>query len=198
MQLSEIRAYVKDLAEQDLSITDAQVDRWVNTAIDRINTALESNIPRIASGAATTYEPEFDSRYHEVLVIFANAKYRESDADFNSAGYFMNTFNDMLMDMQRDMEIPPAFRKDKDVQQIVVTNATTMVYDLSMPYGSYFDYIQVYRNNVPLNTINYRITLNTKQITLQGLTLTVGDKITVVFENDSALNQPPHAWWTNW
>lgn len=197
MQLSEIRAYVKDLAEQDLSITDAQVDRWVNSAINRINTALESNFPKIITGAAGTYEPEFDERYHEILVIFANAKYRESDADFNSAGYFMNTFNDMLMDMQRDMEIPPAFRKDKDVQQIVVTNATTMGYNLSMPYGSYFDYISVYKNNVLLEPKYYRIALETKTITMLT-TLVVNDKITVVFENDSALNQPPHAWWSNW
>lgn len=197
MQLSEIRAYVKDLAEQDLSITDAQVDRWVNSAINRINTALESNFPKIITGAAGTYEPEFDERYHEILVIFANAKYRESDADFNSAGYFMNTFNDMLMDMQRDMEIPPAFRKDKDVQQIVVTNATTIGYNLSMPYGSYFDYISVYKNNVLLEPKYYRIALETKTITMLT-TLVVNDKITVVFENDSALNQPPHAWWSNW
>ena len=195
MKLSELKAYIKDLAEQDLSITDLQATRWIDSGINRINTALECNTP-LVTGQPDTYEPEFDERYHEALIIFANAKYRESDADFSSATYFMNSFNDMLMDMQRDMVILPSVRKDKDVQQIVVTDGTTISYTLSMPYGSYFDYIQVYKNNVIVEPINYRITLNTKTITFQGISLVPNDKITIVFENDSALNQPPHAWWT--
>lgn len=197
MQLQDIRAYVKDLAEQDLSITDAQIDRWLDSAIDRINTALESNIPRI-TGKTATYIPEFDDRYHEALVIFANAKYRESDADFQSATYFMNTFNDMLMDMQRDMVVPPSYRKDKDVQQIVVTNATTLVYTLSMPSGSYFDYITVYKNDVEVDESKYTLNGRLKSITFKGITLAVNDKLTIVFNNKSDLNQPPHAWWGNW
>lgn len=197
MQLSEIRAYVKDLAEQDLSITDPQINRWLDSAIDRINTALESAIPKV-TGKAETYVPEFDERYHEALVIFANAKYRESDADFNSAGYFMNTFNDMLMDMQRDITIPPSFRRDKDVQQIVVTNDTTMVYNLSIPSGSYYDYITVYHNDVELPQGNYSMNGRLKTLTLTGVTLAVDDTITVVFNNKSDLNQPPYSWWQGW
>lgn len=197
MQLADIKTYVKNLAEQDLSIQDADILRWINSAIDRINVALQADIPKITT-QPDTYEPEFDSRFHESLILFANAKYRESDADFNSAGYFMNEFNSMLITMQRDMNIKPSQRKDRDVQQIVVTNASTLVYNLTMPYGSYFDLIQVYKNDVLVDPINYRLTLNTKQITFQGITLAVNDKITVVFENNSDLNNPPYEWWTGW
>lgn len=195
MQLSEIKTYIKDLAEQDLSITDAQCVRWIDSGIGRMNTTLHTAIPKV-TGKPDTYIPEFDEEYHEALVIFANAKYRESDGDFNSATYFMNTFNDMLMSMQRDMTIKPSFRRDYNVQQIVVSNSTVLSYDLSMPYGSYFDKIEVYKNDVLVDPINYRITLNTKKITFQGISLTVNDKITVVFENNSDLNNPPYEWWT--
>lgn len=196
MELSEIRTYVKDLAEQDLSITDAQVDRWLDSAIDRINTALESNYPKVTS-KASTYIPEIDERYHEALVLFANAKYRESDADFQSAMYFMNSFNDMLMDMQRDMEVPPSFRKNKNTQQIVVTNPTTIGYNLNIQKGAYFNYITVYINDVEIDPRYYTLNGRLKSITFKGVTLTVNDKITVIFEDSGDLNQPPYTWW-NW
>lgn len=195
MQLVEMKAYVKSLAEQDLSITDADIVRWIDSAIDRINVALQCKIPSV-TGQPDTYEPEFDSRFHESLVIFANAKYRESDADFNSATYFMNEFDKMLMNMQRDMELKPSTRKDYNVQQIVVTNPTTMVYDLSMPYGSYFDYVKVYHNDVELNPHSYTFDVNTKKVTMKGISLVLNDKITILFENNSDLNNPPYAWWS--
>jgi hypothetical protein len=109
----------------------------------------------------------------------------------------MNTFNDMLMDMQRDMVKPPSYRKDKNTQQIVVTNVTTMVYNLSMPNGAYFNYITVYKNDVEVDPSNYTLNGRLKSITFKGLTLTVNDKITVIFEDSGDLNQPPYSWW-NW
>jgi hypothetical protein len=193
MTYDEIVEAIISLAENDQSIDDVALARWVSNGIDRINITLNTSFPSSLSG---TEEPAFDSRFHEALVVFGVAKYRESDTSYNDAQYFMQQFNDMLMVMQRDMEIPPAFRKDKDVQQIVVTNPTTIVYDLSMPYGSYFDYISVYKNNELVNPINYRITLNTKKITFQGISLVPDDRITIVFENNSDLNAPPYQWWT--
>lgn len=193
MTYDEIVEAIISLAENDQSIDDIAVSRWIANGIDRINVALNTTFPSSLSGSNS---PAFDERYHESLIIFGVAKYRESDSSYSDAQYFMQQFNDMLMTMQRDMEILPAFRKDKDVQQIVVTNATTMVYDLSMPYGSYFDYISVYKNNVLVESTTYRINSSTKKISLVGVTLTIGDKITIVFENNSDLNAPPYAWWT--
>lgn len=193
MTYDEIVEGIISLAENDQSIDDVALARWIANGIDRINITLNTDFPSSISGSE---EPAFDSRFHEALIIFGVAKYRESDSSYNDAQYFMQQFNDMLMVMQRDMTIPPVFRKDKDVQQIVVENPTTMVYDLSMPYGSYFDYIQVYKNSELVNPINYRITLNTKKITFQGISLVPDDVITIVFENNSDLNAPPYQWWT--
>lgn len=195
MQLSEIRNYIKSLAENDLSISNADIERWINSGIDRINMALQCAIPKV-TGKNDAYIPEFDERFHESLVLFGNAKYRESDADFSSAQYFMATFNDMLMQMQRDMELKPSTRRDFNVQQIVVSDVSILNYKLTMPYGSYFDTIKVYKNDVEIDAINFRINLTNREIIFQGIALVVNDKITIVFENNSDLNEPPYSWWT--
>jgi hypothetical protein len=193
MTYDEIVEAIISLAENDQSIDDIALSGWVSQGINRINTTLNTNFPSSLSGSDV---PAFDERWHECLVIFGVAKYRESDSSYSDAQYFMGQFNDMLMGMQRDMEIPPAFRKDKDVQQIIVTNPTTIVYDLSMPNGSYFDYISVYKNNVFIEPTNYQISMATKKITFIGISLVPDDKLTIVFENNSDLNAPPYQWWT--
>jgi hypothetical protein len=193
MTYDEIVEGIISLAENDQSIDDIAVSRWISNGIDRINTTLNAHFPSSLSG---TDVPAFDERYHECLIIFGVAKYRESDSSYGDADYFMNQFNNLLMSMQRDMEVPPAFRKDRDTQQIVVTDVTTMVYDLGMPYGSYFDYINVYKNNVLLKSTDYRVSSISKQLILINVSLLINDKITIVFENNSDLNAPPYQWWT--
>lgn len=199
MQMSEIFTAVKSLAENDQSIQNSDITIWVDNAINRINQALKTNIP-LTSGKPTTYVPEFDIRFHEALVLFAVAKYRESDSDYNSAQYFLQTFNEMVNVMQRDMTISPSMRVDDNVQQIVVANASTLTYNLIMDYGSYFDTLTIYQNDVVVDSKYYSINMDKRQLTFKGITLTVADKITVLFENNSDLSNPPYQWWgqTGW
>jgi hypothetical protein len=199
MQLSEIKAYVKSLSENDQSIADADIIRWIDSGIRKLNQLLKCNIP-LTTGQPDTYVPAFDSNYHDVLLYFAEAKYRESDSDYQSAQYFTNMFNEMVMDMQRDMKLNPSIRTDPQVQQITVTSADTLVYNLTMNYGSYFDVFDVYQNDVWVDPKYYKISMQNKQITFTGITLAVNDKITIVFENNSDLNNPPYQWWgqTGW
>lgn len=194
--MSEIITAVKDLAEQDQSIPNSSITRWCDDAINRINQTLQCNIA-LTGGNTTTLVPDFDVRFHESLVIFCVARYRESDGDYNAATYFLNTFNDSLRVMQRDMIIKPSQRVDYNVQQIVVTNATTTTYSLTMPTGSYYDIITVYQNDILLDndlSTKYYINSSNKTITLYT-TLALNDKITVVYENNSDLNNPPYEWW---
>lgn len=198
MKLSEIIEAIKDGAEQDLSIPDASIIRWVNMGIDRLNTALETNIPTMTA-VQTNEEPGFDKRYHEALVMFGVNKYRESDGDYNAAQYFLGQFDAMLVDMQRDMVIPPSLKNDFNHQQIVVTDAAQFVYYLNMPTGSYFDLVVVYLNDAEQNPTSYKISMSNRTITFVN-PLVVGDKITIKFENNSDLNNPPYQWWgqTGW
>jgi hypothetical protein len=194
MQLSEINSYIKSLSENDQSIQDTDITRWIDSAIRRINQALKANIP-VTTGKPTTYIPEFDANFHDALLYFAESKYRESDSDYQSAQYFTGLFNDMLRTMERDMDLNPSVRTDPQVQQITVTNASTLVYDLFMDYGSYFDKLDIYQNDKLVDPKNYNVSLTNKQITFTGITLVLNDKITIVFENNSDLNQPPYKWW---
>lgn len=195
MTLDEIISATRTLAENDQSISQNDIVAWVDMAIDRINQALQANIPHV-KGKSTAYVPEFDSRYHEALVMFAVAKYYEADSAYNNAQYFMQQFENMVMSMQRDMEIKPSMRADYNVQQIVVTDPNTSVYTLDMPFGSYFDVINVYRNDSLVDPKNYYLNLYNKQIVFTGITLSANDKITIVFENNSDMNNPPYSWWT--
>lgn len=194
MMMSEIITRIKSLAENDQSIPNTDITSWVDDAINRINVALQCNIPT-TGGNITTLVPAFDPRFHECLVLFGVGRYRESDSDYNSSQYFMNQFESMLNTMQRDMVLQPSTRVDYNVQQIVATTGT-LVYTLTIPYGSYFDMFNVYKNDVLVDQLNYRISLTSKSITFIGITLATNDKITIVFENNSDLNNPPYQWWT--
>lgn len=194
MNLTELYSVIKVLAEDDQSLPDARISVWIDLAIDRINIALKCKVPKIA-GKPLNYVPEFDERYHEALVMYALSKYHESDSAYSNAQYFVNQFEGMLMIMQRDMEIKPSIRADYNVQQITVTSISEYAYPLSMPTGSYYDHVTVFLNDVEtksfsIDTLRRRIRLNA------SLVLKVGDKITVVFENNSDLNNPPYQWWT--
>lgn len=193
MTMDEIMEQIIVLAENDQSIDDVAMTSWVAQGINRINVALNSNFPSSLEGTAS---PAFDPRYHEALVLFGVAKYRESDSDYNAATYLLNQFDTMLLTMQRDMVVPPSYKLDYNYQQIVVTDATTFVYNLDIPYGSYFDEIKVYVNDRILNSSQYRINQSAKIITFIGVTLTVDDKLTIQYENNSDLNAPPYGWWT--
>ena len=194
MQMSEIISKVKSLAENDQSIPNADITGWVDDAINRINQALKTNIPT-TGGNTTTLVPSFDTRYHESLVLFAVSKYRESDSDYQAGQYFLSLFDDMVRVMQRDMDINPSVRADANVQQIVITDVNDLIYDLYMPYGSYFDEIKVYQNDTLVKPTYYTLSLTSNTITFVGLSLSVNDKITIVFELNSDLNAPPYEWW---
>lgn len=198
MNLGDLKRKIKSLAENDQSIAVTDMTDWLDDAIDDINTALKSNFSK-ATGQADTWEPEFDSRYHEALLIFAQKRYREADADYSSAQYWDNKFTVKLMDMQRDMKVPPSFRADPEVQQIVITDPTNAIYNLTMDFGSYFDVLEVYQNDSLVSPSYYKVSLNSQQITFTQ-TLEYNDKITIVFQENSDLNNPPYEWWgqTGW
>lgn len=193
MKMSEIIYKVKSLAENDQSIADTDISKWVDDAINRINQTLQCNIAT-TGGNITTLVPAFDERFHEALVLFSVGRYRESDSDYNGAGYYMNQFTDMLHTMQRDMVISPSSRIDFNVQQIIGL-VNTQSYTLSIPSGSYFDIINVYVNDILQNPTAYTITSDTTNITFNTITINANDKITIVFENNSDLNNPPYQWW---
>lgn len=194
MNYGKIKESIKSLAEQDLSISDSDILVWCNQAIERINVELSVSIPELTG--TDSEEPAFDKRFHESLVLFSNAKYRESDADFNSASYFMAQFNDMLRKMQKEMEIQPS-QQTENTQQITVTDATQMVYPLRIPLGSYYSTILIYLNDILLDSNSYLVSPELQTVTFKGVILQVGDKITVKYEYSPYLNNPPYQWWSS-
>lgn len=193
MKFEEIKESIMSLAENDQSIDDVAMETWIKQGINRINVALNVNIP---TDIIASQEPQFDERFHEALVLFGVAKYRESDSSYADAQYFTAQFEDMLKQMQRDMVVSPSLRTDYNYQQIVVVNSSVLSYNLTMPYGSYFDSVEVYQNDVFVDPRYYTLSLQNKTLTFKGMTLASGDKLTIKFENNSDLNNPPYQWWT--
>lgn len=196
MDLATFKRKIKSLAENDQSINDTDITDWMDDAIGRVNRELKTNYAK-ATGQADTWQPEFDENYHEVILMFAQARYRESDADYQSAQYWDTKVNDIVMNMQRDMKILPSFRADNEVQQIVITDPTNATYNLTMDFGSYFDVLEVYQNDSLVDPSYYKVVLNSKTITFTQ-TLEYNDKITIVFQENSDLNNPPYQWWGSW
>lgn len=198
--MDELKSAVITLAEHDTSIADADLIIWLNQGIQRINTILNSNFPILPNYVVppNSTVPAFDVRYHEALVVFAVGKYREADSDYNSATYMMNQFMETTGLMKRDMAIPPSYQVSDTVQQIVVTDITVLTYNLVMLYGSYFDKIDVYQNNILLTDDGtvYSIDQLNRQITFTNIILAVNDQLTIDFQLNSVLNQPPYEWWT--
>lgn len=193
MTYDEIVDQIIAMAEGDQSIDDVVMSKWISQGIDRINVAMKSNIPTSLSGSQ---EPLFDKRFHEAIVLFAVSKYRAADASYNDADYFMNQFEQMVQTMQRDMNILPSLMADDQHQQITAV-ADTYTYSLTLPDGSYYDVIEVYVNDVlKVYRTDYTINMTTKLLAFTGNTTFVdGDKITVKYENNSDLNNPPYGWW---
>lgn len=201
MNITDIIRKTKRLADDDQSILTSDIQDWIDLAIDRINQALKCNIPYI-TGLTLSTIPSFDTRFHEILVNYCVAKYREGDSDYSSAQYFMKLFDDMLDVMQRDMTLNPSIRMDYNVLQLTPPDTTGIISTVNLPFGSYFDQIFTYQNDVDIskyctyNSISQTLTIDITNIT----NLTTTDKITVVFENNSDLNAPPFQWWgsTGW
>lgn len=193
MTMDEIFEEVVILAENDQSISETNVLNWCNQALQRINVALQAKIPLIVDTGLTV--PAIDPRYHEALILFSVAKYRESDSSYNDANYFMGQFNDMVATMQRDMVIPPSQRGDYNIQQIIVPDSNTYLYALTIPDGSYYDDIKVYHNDVEIRSFN--VDSANRRINISAtIPLVSDDKLTVIFENNSDLNAAPYQWWT--
>lgn len=191
MTFDEIMESIIVLAENDQSIDDTAMTVWIQQGINRINQALHTRIPTTVVG---NEEPKFDSTYHESLVLFGVMKYRESDSSYNDAMYFMDKFDTMVNLMKRDMAIPPSIMADFNTQQITVEDALVYDYQLTIPSGSYYDTVKVYVNDVEVkHTVDqFNQLLRINPIT----TLVSGDQITVRFENNSDLNEPPYQWWS--
>lgn len=198
MVIDDIIRITKRLCDDDQSIQTSDLTDWIDLGIDDINQMLGTNIAHITGQPTNTTSPNFDSRYHQCLVFFCVAKYREGDSDYNAAQYMGKKFEDMLAVMQRDMPLNPSIRKDDNVLQLVAAD-TTGIFDVStLDNGAYFSLLLVYQNDKDISkycTFNHL----TEQMTVDivNAPIAVNDKITIIFEMNSAINNPPYEWWRN-
>lgn len=201
MNLTTIYSRVKSLAENDQSIVNTDIDGWLDSAINKINQMCQSKFP-VVSGNAGTYTPQFDDRYHDALVLFAVGRYRESDSDYNGASYFMNQFDSMVRDMQRDMYIPYCFRKDYNVYSFTYDTAKS-IWDIDLPPSAYYGTIIVYIaplgnavNEKRLDPKYYTINADDNTITLKATyTFALTDIISLNYEANAAFESPPYGNW---
>jgi hypothetical protein len=200
MKVDDIIREVKRLSDDDQSILTSDIQDWIDLGINRINQALKCNIATISSLSTSTI-PNFDARYHEILVLFAVAKYREGDSDYTAAQYFMGLFADMLKVMERDMPKNPSIRLDDSIIQLVAADTSGIFNVPTLPTNAYFNNIFVYKND---NDISQYCTFNSlsKQmiVDIANAPISVNDKITVDYEINSALDTPPYGFWgqTGW
>lgn len=198
MVVDDIIRIAKRLCDDDQSIQTSDLTDWIDMGIDELNKNLSIQIPHIAGLPTNSTSPNFDSRYHNILVDYCIIKYREGDSDYNASGYFLKVFNDKLQQMERDMPKNPSIRTDYDVMQLTPPDTTGVIPTNQLPYGAYFDNIRIYQNDVDITSY---CTLDSVAMTLTiditQLTVAITDKITIVFDNNAEMENPPYSWWAN-
>lgn len=198
MVVDDIIRIAKRLCDDDQSIQTSDLTDWIDMGIDELNKNLSIQIPHITGLPTNSTSPNFDSRYHNILVDYCIIKYREGDSDYNASGYFLKVFNDKLQQMERDMPKNPSIRTDYDVMQLTPPDTTGVIPTNQLPYGAYFDNIRIYQNDVDITSY---CTLDSVAMTLTiditQLTVAITDKITIVFDNNAEMENPPYSWWAN-
>lgn len=198
MVVDDIIRIAKRLCDDDQSIQTSDLTDWIDMGIDELNKNLSIQIPHITGLPTNSTSPNFDSRYHNILVDYCIIKYREGDSDYNASGYFLKVFNDKLQQMERDMPKNPSIRTDYDVMQLTPPDTTGVIPTTQLPYGAYFDNIRIYQNDVDITSY---CTLDSVAMTLTiditQLTVAITDKITIVFDNNAEMENPPYSWWAN-
>jgi hypothetical protein len=199
MQLQELKQMVWD--NVDDAPLDLTVMRWFDRAQARLASAVNASFPKfVTNGVFTpTFEPVFDERWHEALVAFACARYKEQEASLNEVANFQQQFDNILKEMTENYEVPLIYRSDRFTQQFTVTDNTVTTFNITkIGYDPSYGNLKVYINGLE-TTDFYLASDGTKSFTINPTTpLAVNDAITALWEEHYEFLEPPVPWFGSW
>jgi hypothetical protein len=147
--------------------------------------------------------PVFDNKYHEALVIYAIARYREQDSSLQEMTYMDKQFNAMLTEFARKYNVPPQYRDDAITNQYIATAGQLQYRILDDNFDQNYMNTCVYQNSnpVPFKTGTLKLTSPSMYIDVVNLdpsvTVLAGDVITIVWE-DAPMDAYKQDNWVGW
>lgn len=188
MQVSALITKVQTRLQED-DLEGLTILGWFDDAQDRIGVRVGARFPRFLNSDGTqsnVTEPVFDTRYHELLVTYACARYRESDEAIGEAQYLDQLFESSLNECATEMLVEPQYQDDENSQQFLIVAGQTSVTVTKPTFTQYYSSLQVFINGI--ETTNYLI--NNRLITPLQV-LNVDDIVSVLWEEAHIYNNPP-------
>lgn len=193
MQLQELKQMVWETIDD--APADLTVIRWFDRAQDRLASSVGAKFPRfIANGTFDpNTEPVWDEKWHEALVVFACARYKEAESSLNEVQNFQQQFDTLMSEMSENYQIPIQYRDDRLVQQfIAVSNQVSFVIS-KLGFDPVYGNLQVFVNGV--ETTDFTLDADTKMFTINATTVVnADDKITALWQEYYDYDQPPVPW----
>lgn len=177
----------------DDTVTTPNAVEWLNSAKNKMAIAVKAKFPDLSQNDTSTEYTAIDSKYHEALVMYASARFKEYDGIFSDASFFLQEFNEMVKDFQANFEVPPYYRDDHISQQFVATQSAQTFTITKLTYDKNQGDLIAYINNI--KTDNY--TINSDG-TVTVWDCVAGDNVTLLWENHVDIVEPPYSWWGRW
>ena len=188
-----VNSYIDDVAIND------QVIRWLNMGKDRMATEVKctfSDIPTVAQDPSLSGTFSFPSKYHEIPCLYAAAMYKAQESSINEKASFLQQFELGVRNFSENYNPPMEYRDEPNILQYTATAGQTDFTITSDVFAPYYGKNSFYLNSVPSEL--FTVEDKTKFV-YTGLTpLTAGDKVTLVFEQNSSFIEPPYSWWKGW
>jgi hypothetical protein len=93
---------------------------WMNDAQNILAARVGANFPSLINSdgtQSTVTEPVWDSRFHDILVIYACARYRESDEAMNEASYLDGQFFSRLGDAVTEITVAEEYKVNPTTEE---------------------------------------------------------------------------------
>jgi hypothetical protein len=182
---------VQDRLQED-TLDGLIILQWFDDAQNFLGNRVGARFPSFLNPdgtQSTLVEPVWDSRFHDLLIIYACARYRESDEAIGEAQYLDGLFQSRLSETSEAIQIPMMYKDDEYSQQFTAVLGQTdfIITKPSFPPNS--PNLAVYKDGFLLtNLMDYRLDQN--KITI--LTVSAGgENISAMWDTVNEFIQPP-------
>lgn len=187
MNLQQMIDAISRRVDDTVSADDAV--EWLNSAKNQMAIAVEANFPNLVASALES-SFVFDSKYHEIPVLYACASFKEQESTLSEASNFMAKYENLKKDFVRNYVVPPRYRDDRLSQQFTATAGQTLFTVTKGNYDPPTGDAKVYINDQPVDFE----TGDGKNFTLL-IALLGGEAVTIIWEEHTDLIDPPYNWW---
>lgn len=194
MNVQALIKKTKDRLQED-ALDGMIILGWFDEAQNRFALKAGAKFPSFLNPDGTQSsitEPVFDSRYHELLVVFACARYRESDEAIGEAQFLDDKFERLLDEFSTHIVVEPQY-KDDTYSQLFSAVADQLSYVITKSnYRDLYSNLQVYVNGV-LKTEKYDYTVKGNVVTFT-IVPDEGSIISCLWQPSEIYNDKPILW----